>query len=32
MKVQAFCVKEFGLKKWANDVTEIYLEKMKVRR
>ena len=30
--VEDFLVKEFGLKKWANDVTEIYLEKMKERR
>lgn len=29
---QDFLVKEYGLKKWANDVTEIYLEKMKERR
>lgn len=26
-QVQAFLVKEYGLKKWANDVTEIYLKK-----
>lgn len=31
-QVQDFLVKEYGLKKWANDVTEIYLEKMKERR
>lgn len=31
-KNQDFLVKEYGLKKWANDVTEIYLEKVKERR
>ena len=31
-QVQDFLVKEYGLKKWANDVTEIYLEKLKERR